>query len=336
MSERPLLVKLSSLGDVAHTLVALDDLAARDLRVDWVVEEAFVELARGHPAVDRVWSIALRRWRTEGLTGLRELRRFAVRLRAARYERAIDAQGLLKSAFVARLTGARRRDGLDRRSAREGIAAWGYTHRHAIPRGHAVDRLRLLFGAALGYRPTLEAAVGVARADRANDGDAVLLHGTAWASKLYPEALWIALARELLTADRRVTILSGTADEYARARRIAAQAAGAQALAPEPLGSAMARVRSAGVVVGVDTGLTHIAAAAGVPTVGLYGPTSAELTGLRGARAVTLQSDLDCAPCLQRGCTHPAFADDRAAGPPCFARLDSERILAAVTTATCA
>ena len=150
---RVLIVKMSSLGDVIHTLPALTDaMAARpELRFDWIVEEAFSEVPGWHPAVERVIPIALRRWRKQPLSSFSgpEWRDFRRTLGAAHYDRVIDAQGLIKSALVSRLARAPVY-GFDRHSAREGAAALAYQNRIPVPRQmHAVERTRQLFAGAL-------------------------------------------------------------------------------------------------------------------------------------------------------------------------------------------
>ena len=149
-----LLVKTSSLGDVVHTLPALTDAqrAIPGIRFDWVVEEGFAEIPTWHPAVDQVIPVAIRRWRKSPWQTLRsgEWRRFKARLRETRYDLVIDAQGLLKSAWLTRYVKAPVA-GLDRDSAREPLAARFYDRCYAVPREqHALERVRQLFAQALG------------------------------------------------------------------------------------------------------------------------------------------------------------------------------------------
>jgi len=160
MSNNTLLVKLSSMGDVVHSFPALTEAASHGHRFDWVVEEAFVELAAMHPAVDRVLPFGLRRWRKRPLAGIAELIAFVRDLRTMRYSKVLDAQGLVKSAFVSRASGATIRLGLDGASAREPASARMYTQTMRVARDlHAIDRLRLLFASALDYSVDLSAPV---------------------------------------------------------------------------------------------------------------------------------------------------------------------------------
>ncbi|MAL35291.1 MAG: lipopolysaccharide heptosyltransferase I, partial [Pseudomonas sp.] len=169
---RVLLVKTSSLGDVIHTLPALTDAqrAIPGIQFDWVVEEGFAEIPAWHPAVAQVIPVAIRRWRKHPLQTLRtgEWRRFKARLRETHYDLVIDAQGLLKSAWLTRYVKAPVA-GLDRDSIREPLASRFYDRRYAVPRErHALERVRQLFAQALGYSiPEMIADYGLDRSQLA-------------------------------------------------------------------------------------------------------------------------------------------------------------------------
>lgn len=301
-----LVVKLSSLGDVVHTLPALSDAAAAlpGIRFDWVVEEGFADVPPWHGAVDTVIPVALRRWRKRPLRDLRspEARRAYHALRRRRYDAVIDAQGLLKSAVIARLVDAPRY-GMDWHSARERLATGVYHHAIRVPRDlHAVERVRVLFARALAYSlPTGRADYGVRvpqGSPEAGGGDLVFLHGTARNEKLWPEEHWQALAALAVARGYRICLPWGTALEEERARRIAARvnagsAPGAVRVLPRLTLSQLAiLLRHARAAVAVDTGLGHLAAALDLPTVSLYGPTRSNLVGTCGAHQVHLQSAL--------------------------------------------
>ncbi|MDR0634464.1 MAG: lipopolysaccharide heptosyltransferase I, partial [Azoarcus sp.] len=345
-----LIVKTSSLGDVIHTLPAVTD-AARALpgiRFDWVVEEAFAEIPAWHPAVGRVISVALRRWRRRPFAGdtRRQWRAFRAALAQSHYDLVIDAQGLLKSAWLASKVAAPVH-GLDRRSAREPLASLAYAHRHAIARGrHAVRRVRELFAAALGYTPPPDALAdddGAARADAAAYGldrarisagapapsesvppGLLFLHGTTWPAKHWPEDYWRELARLAGLAGWRIRLPWGNDAERARADRIAAEIENAQVLPKLSLAGLAAELTAATACVAVDTGLGHLAAALDVPTLSLFGPTDPGFTGAWGHRQRRLATDMPCAPCLRKTCRQPA--PDPGIAPPCFARLPPARV----------
>lgn len=352
---RVLLVKMSSLGDVVHTLPAVSDAAAAlgpALELDWVVEEAFAAIPARHPAVSAVIPVAWRRWR-RNLGGSRgEMRAFLRRLREHRYDLVLDAQGLVKSAAVTALARGGTRVGLARGSAREGAAALVYRRPVAVPRGqHAIDRLRALFAAAFDYpRPEglldygiVEAASGrgvgdpESRPAAAPTGPAarrcVLLHGTTWESKLWPERFWLDLAGRAAAAGFRVELPWGDEDEHRRAEHIAA-GGHAEVLPRLGLGEVIERLAGAALVVGVDSGLSHLAAALEVPTVVVYGPTDSVLTGVRGRRARSLQSTLPGAPCFVRVCSWrgpPQCWQGEPVMPACYASVAPDRVWAAAT-----
>lgn len=306
-----LLVKTSSIGDLLHSLPAVTD-AARALpgiRFDWVVEEGLKAVPAWHPAVERVVTVAYRKWRYRPLKGLfgGPLAAFKQELRAVSYDKVLDAQGLYKSAVITRLATGERH-GLDLASAREKLAPLAYQVKHSVPRRrHAVERLRQLFSEALGYPlPTTPPDYGI---DRGRLPPPPLpgrylafLHGTAWYSKLWPESHWQGLAALAAAAGYWIALPFQSARDEGRARRIAA---GHEAIKPvntPSLDAAAGLIAGAAGAVAVDTGLGHLAAALGVPTVSLYGPTGAARTGTVGRGQVHLQSRLPCSPCRNKIC----------------------------------
>ena len=283
---RILFVKTSSLGDVVHQCPAVSD-AARKLpgaEIDWVVEEGFAGIARMHRGVRRVLPVALRRWRTapwqRGVW--REVAQFRRGMAAERYDAVVDTQGLLKSALVTWAANGTRH-GMDRASAREGVAARFYDARHAVPRNlHAVERNRRLTAAALGDALDGDVDYGLNSANqtRIAGAYAVLLTMTSRADKLWPENRWIELGRALALP---VVLPWGSAAERERADRIGqaiGQAVIPKAMALDELASLFTHARC---VVGLDSGLTHLAAAFGVPTVGIFCASDPVLTGLYGS-----------------------------------------------------
>jgi len=281
-------VKTSSLGDVVHHCPAVSD-AARHLpgaRIDWVVEESFAGVARMHRAVANVIPVAVRRWRRRPWSPAvwREIRSFRERLKGGAYDAVVDTQGLLKSALITSwASGARH--GMDRASAREPLAARFYEWVHEVPGGlHAVERNRRLSAASLGF--SLEDPLDYGLKAPAAPPPAlappysVLLTMTSRMDKLWPEAHWIELGHSL---GGRVVLPWGSPDERARAERIAAAVRDAvvpERMGIEPLAAVLAGARS---VVGLDSGLTHLAAALAVPTVAIFCGSDPALTGLYGA-----------------------------------------------------
>ncbi|MBL6749629.1 MAG: lipopolysaccharide heptosyltransferase I [Nevskia sp.] len=296
-----LIVKTSSLGDIVHTLPALTDAvrAIPGLSCDWLVEQAFSEIPAWHPGVARTVACDLRGWRRQPLRtafggGWAAFRKA---LRMQRYDRVVDAQGLVKSAWLAwQARGPVA--GPDAACAREPLAAAFYRYRYAVPRhdaAHAVERARRLFAQALAYPlPEYAPDAGLQRARFAAPDLAqpyvVLLHGTTWESKRWPQPRWAELAAWLAARGLRVVLPWGSQAEQRQAQAIAAACAGLvlPRLGLTALAGWLAHARAC---VGVDTGLAHLAAALGTPQVSLYGPTVPQLTGAVGANQVWLVSD---------------------------------------------
>ena len=272
-----LFIKTSSLGDVIHHMPAVSD-ARRNrpqTRIGWVVEEAFAPLVRLHRAVDSVVPVASRRWRGAPLSPAtwREFMAFRSAMRAQPHETVIDAQGLLRSALIARFARGRRH-GYDRDSVRERAASWLYDTHHRVDRAlHAITRNRMLTGQVLGYAPDGLPDFGLDRAGLMSGAPArevVLLHATARPEKEWPVARWIGLA-QALAADGYVPVLPwGNEAERRRSAEIAAAVPNAKVPDLQPLDQAARMIARAAFVVGVDTGLLHLAAALGVPLVAIF------------------------------------------------------------------
>ncbi len=321
---RVLVVKTSSLGDVIHTLPALTDAvrAIPGIQFDWVVEEAFAEIPAWHPGVNSVITVAARRWRRHLFTSLKsgEMAYFKARLQSRNYDLIIDAQGLLKSAVVTRLARGQR-CGLDRNSAREPLAALIYQQKVHIPKQqHAVTRVRQLFAGVLDYKPNDSSPdYGItnrfARQKSTNKKYLVFLHGTTWATKHWPESCWRRLAELVRQDGLDVKLPWSTVTEKTRAEKIAAVGQGIEVLPRLNLTELAVVLSGAAGVVGVDTGLIHLAAALGMPSVTIYGATDPTLTGTVGHSQQHLQADFPCSPCLSRKCTYKGSAQ---VWPACY------------------
>lgn len=328
---RVLIVKTSSIGDIIHCFPAVTD-AARALpgiRFDWVAEKSLADLCRWHPAIDRVVTVDYRRWRHRPVAGIRSgaLRAFKERLRERRYDAVIDAQGLYKSAVITRWADGPRH-GFDLASCREKLAPLAYQHHHRVPRaGHAIARQRRLFAAALGYpEPEAPVAYGL---DRSRLGPpplaepyVVLLHGTAWRTKLWPVARWRGLAALAGAAGFKVCLTWHGTREQARAAAIARDLPQVVVLPPMDLAGVGGLLARAAGAVAVDTGLGHLAAALDVPAVSLYGPTGPARTGTAGAGQRHLIAAMPCSPCNNKICNHTGNARAPAA---CLAGIGAEQ-----------
>jgi heptosyltransferase I len=315
-----LVVKTTSLGDVIHALPAVTDILRHEpsAKIDWVVEESFAELPRLHPGVRDVLSVAIRRWREAWLVRehRREIAAFIRRLRRVRYDLILDMQGLVKSAAIARLARGRR-VGFDGDSARDPRAAWFYRRRFAVHWGlHAVERNRRLAAAALGYEPPIAVDYGVQAPAGAlgyfQEPYAVLLHASSRPDKQWRDDCWEALGRALGEEGIRSLLPGGSERERESARRLALRVPGAVALPAMNLRDIASLLANAELVVGVDTGLTHLACALKTPVIAIYAASDPDLTGVYGGEtAVNLGREgappsaeevLATAAALRRGC----------------------------------
>jgi heptosyltransferase-1 len=304
---RILIVKTSSMGDVVHALPLASDIAqARPgAQIEWVVEESFAAIARLHPAVARVIPVAVRRWRETLASGAawRELRAAIAAIRAHDYDAVIDCQGLLKSALVARAARGPR-FGYDRASAREPLAASLYTRTFNVDRAlHAIERNRRLGAAALGYAlggpprfglcPT--APVGE-WATLAGQPFAAMLTNASRATKRWPDERWIAVEHRLAARGLKSLLFWGSEAERADTQRRAQPMRNAIVVPRAALDEIAGVLARASIVIGLDTGLTHLAAAVGRPTIGIYCDYDPKLVGITGDAPCVSVGGADRAP----------------------------------------
>jgi heptosyltransferase-1 len=311
-----LIVRLSSLGDILHLFPAVSDLHRRfpGAEIHWLVEPAFAEVAGWHAAVAKVIPVPLRAhkkiwWKLPAL--LRGLRR---QLRAEQYDIVLDAQGLLKSALLARLAGVEV-FGFHADSAREPLAARLYRKTAKVPDGlHVIDKNRQLVARLFDTDISQPADFGLDKFRHRLMQAAlpegitvqpyiVLLHGTTWNSKYWPEASWAELIALLARQGVRCLLPWGNEDERLRAQRL--QAAGgeyAQVLPKLTLGELMCVLLHARAFVSVESGIGHLAAALDIPGLMLHGPTDPGYSGILGKSCLHLTSGLDCSPCFKRDC----------------------------------
>ena len=325
---RILLIKLSGLGDVVHTLPVLVKLRARypKARIDWLITPQNAEIVRCHPALSNVVLFARRDFSKRGhksramlafLDMLKQIRR-------AKYDLVVDLHGQVRSAFFALASGARVRIGFDRpvkdiirhgwRGAREG--SWiAYTHRIPIPTldVHAIDRY-LWVGPLLGFDdnpPDLTihlASQTVQNVQRlledhgipASKALAVMAPGTIWETKRWTIEGFAAVARQFLQ-DGFAVALAGAKCDQARCRQITAAAPGASDLSGKTTPAELAAlIQGAEVCVTNDSGAMHVAVALGKPMVSVFGPTNSARVGPYHRPESVVRVDLPCSPCNYR------------------------------------
>lgn len=286
---RLLIVKTSSMGDVVHATPVVSDICRQHpgAAIDWLVEAPFAAIPQLHPGVRRVWPMAWRKWRGQLLKPAtwRTMRSLRDDLRAQHYDLVLDLQGLLKSVLWARQAGAPVA-GYDRDSLREPLAARFYQRTAAVPRHlHAVQRCRRLAAAHLGYAVPASAPDFGLRAPTGvwapRGAYAVLIPNASRPEKSWPERHWVAVGRRFVELGWIPLVLWGRPEEQTLAERIAADCEGD---VPPFLkvGEMAAVLAGARHVVGLDTGFSHLAAALGRPTLGIYCDHEPGLAGITG------------------------------------------------------
>ena len=277
------------MGDVVHTMPAISDIATNvpGAQIDWLVEAPFAALPAMHPAIRTVIPINWRKWRKRLFAADTRAALSAARsqLKAEQYDLVIDFQGLLKSALWA-MQARGVRAGYDRASAREPLASFFYSKRASVAvNQHAVARSRQLAAAHLHYTITGAPRFGL-QAPAASwmpqsTRYAVLITGASRPEKLWPESSWQAIAATLTAQGYGLLWLWGSAEEGERAKRLAATAGG-EVPSFMTVKDASAVLAGAALCVGLDTGFTHIAAAFGVSTIGIYCDHEPGLVGIMG------------------------------------------------------
>ncbi|MBI3711791.1 MAG: lipopolysaccharide heptosyltransferase I [Burkholderiales bacterium] len=281
-----LLIRVSSLGDVLHNMPIVDDIKAHypDAQIDWVVEEAYVNLVKLQPKVNKVIAYAQRRWRKSlgNKTTRTEIKHFYRTLREEAYDFIIETQGLLKTGIIMGL--ARKAKNGKKIGLANGTEGSGYEgisrifHDLSIPvdrRTHAVQRGRIVAAAALGYAINTPASFGLQKLDlhpdwMPNEPYIVFFHATAGESKKWPRDHWIDCAGDLRITGWPILLPWGNAAEKAEAEAMAEHMPNAQVLPKLSMQEATVLAQRAALVIGVDTGLVHIAAAYETPTIEIY------------------------------------------------------------------
>lgn len=288
-----LIVRTSSLGDLVHMLPAISDIAKHvpTAQIDWVVEAAFADIARWHPAVREVIEVSHRKWRkTWWKPEVWAARRAVIkRIQAAHYDVVIDMQALLKSIWLVRAASGVKH-GLDWASAREPLCSLFYDLKHRIKFWQpAVTRQRLLASKVWGYEPVGEPDFGLQRFHKAKSETllqppyAVMMTSASRADKLWPAADWHQVFDRLRQHGLVLKLLAGNAAETVQAQALLSSREGALVLPRMGLTAVAEVLSEATIMVGLDSGLTHLSAALGRPTIGIYQASTPVRTPLVGS-----------------------------------------------------
>ncbi|HEV2613354.1 MAG TPA: lipopolysaccharide heptosyltransferase I [Gammaproteobacteria bacterium] len=295
---RVLVIKMSSLGDVIHTLPALTDARKQnpDIQFDWVVEPAFSEIPRFHPSVKKIIPAPVRKWRKNIIQTLKnaELESFYKNLKSEKYDAVIDAQGLIKSSVIS-LFSKGTRYGYDRNSIREPLASFLYNKSFNISWDlHAIPRIRKLFAQSLNYNFSDEIPdYGINKANfiQLRQNYCVLLHGTTRDDKCWPEEHWAKLIELLKPKELKILLPWGNTEEKSRAERLAENNSHVEVLPKSTLTELASILLHSNFNIAVDTGLGHLSAALDAPTISLYGPTDPKLIGTIGKNQIHIKRD---------------------------------------------
>lgn len=290
---RILIVRTSSLGDLVHLLPAITDIHRHfpHAVIDWVAEESFATIPAWHPAVSEVIPVAHRRWRRSWWSApvRAERRAFVQNMRARQYDVIIDMQALLKSVWMVRLPQGVRH-GLDWASAREPLCTLFYDVRHRVAFWQpAVIRQRLLASKALGYEVEGPPDFGLQALEQ--EGDVLRQHTARYAvimpsasrdDKLWPVEDWLAVFARLTAAGLSLKLLAGNEREVARAQDLIKGIDQAEVLPRMGLREVAREIAGCQLMVGLDSGLTHLSAALSRPTIGIYKASTPVRTPLTG------------------------------------------------------
>jgi heptosyltransferase I len=331
---RVLIVRLSSMGDLVQTLPALSDAARAipDSRFDWIVDESFAQVPGWHRNVETVIPSAFRRWRKNWRRAFKsgEPQEFLRKVRAQKYDFIVDVQCELKSAVASRLARGPRY-GYDRRAVHEWGAQFAYQKKFFVPKDrHSLQRMRQLLAGALGYayrEDQLDYGIDRSRLGPVRielpEKFVVFIHSTSWTSKVWPEFYWQDLLNKVTSDGYTVLLPWGDEAERQRALRIAANNNKAIVLPALSISEKAAIINQAAATIGLDTGLSHIAAALEIPSITIYGATDPLLVGATGKDQLHLASTFGCVACHEVECRYTGVAEFK---PACLVEIKPEQV----------
>lgn len=317
---RILIIKMSSLGDIIHTLPAITEIKYNlpNSHITWLIEPGFKEVPTWHSEVDQVITMPLRNLKQNLKSAASYLKVIAQLklLRAQQFDLIIDAQGLLKSALIAKIAhGASA--GLCKQSAKEPIASSLYDKVITVTKNqHAVLRTKELCAGACSYAQGPQADYNLINKNLKRKNNIVLFHGTTWPNKHYPPQNWQQLIKLIAKDGYNILLPWGNEIEHERAKMLG-QLTGTQVLPKLTLTELKDIIATAKGAIGVDTGLSHLAAATATPCVAIYGPTRPDLSSNYGHSQAQIASNYSCAPCMKRKCSITSVPNEH----PCMKNI---------------
>lgn len=327
-----LIVKLSSMGDIFHTLPAITDLklAMPDATIDWVIDENFACIGRWHPAINQVIPVPLREIKKNPFKLLlsKNLRTFLKRLRHQRYDHIIDPQGLMfKSTLISLVAKGKVRHGYSYHSARDRFTSIFCNNSYVISKKiHAITRIRMLFSQALNYHfDSNRLDFGIKPLKNIEEQDYILcFHGTTWESKHWPNAYWRDLLKSLNQQNINVKLAWGNDKEKAVSLLLAKGLKHVELLAKSSIEDMQNHVQKAKAVISVDTGFAHLSQIYNKNLIVLFGPSDAQKVGPLNENSKALQCQFPCSPCFKRTCEYKKPSDVK---PACFQTLPPQKVL---------
>lgn len=300
---RVLIVKISSMGDIIHTLPAITDASHKfpNILFDWVIEETFSEIPAWHPYIHQIIPIKLRFWKQKWykVKSWKEYCQYIKLLNNYKYDLIIDAQGLLKtSLFVTNNIISGTKHGMDFSSSKEPISCLFYHKRHYINKQqHAIERIRQLFSYSLQYPLPLNTGQYNIKHHFTDQNNftyfnpyLIFFHSTTQPKKQWPEPYWSFLLKKAMKLGLQVKIPFWTKPEESLAKRLQKYSNQIIILPKLTLNEIAVQIIKSIATISVDTGLSHLSAALNQPNLTLYGPTDPTLIGTYGNNQIILQS----------------------------------------------
>ena len=324
------------MGDLFHTLPAVAEMAAScpGVSVDWLVDKQFEDIPQWSRYINRTYSVPLRQLKKKNRrVNFLSIYRVLKSINANQYDVLIDAQGLLKSALISRLVSAKERHGYDKDSIRESLASCFYSRRHSVSRElHAINRIRQLFSSVMGYSLNNQHPLNyglhlLPEATMPRNAPVLCFPCTTWVTKHWPASAWRALFELLADDCPRIQLAWGTDSERKHVTELARGYSHVEILPSLNISEMTEYVRRARLIIGVDTGFTHLAQMFDIPLVAIYGATAPGKTGPMGAQQRILSASFPCSPCFKRECQYNGPSIHR---PACYDSVSPLRVKQAV------
>ena len=278
------IVKLSAMGDIIHAMVALQYIKQQHptLQIDWIVEQGFAKVLEGNPHINNILPVNLKAIKKDKMALFKEIEKIKTYAKK-KYDLVIDAQGLIKSAITAKLLG-KKIAGFSKNSIREGVASYLYTQKIEIAySANTIDRNAKVMSEPLNVEITPKMIINKEAFLFYNNENSIIneyllrekkniifVVGSTWESRNYPRDKFARIANEL---KENCLVAWGSEDEYDKALWIEAHSSYAKALPKIDLNSLKAIISKSDLLIGNDTGPTHMAWGLNIPSITIFGPT---------------------------------------------------------------